>query len=122
MNSRHPSPRRVWKVGSKEQLLPHSRDPLDPVDPVENSETSIFDDPSVDFGHFACGASPGNASRRLRRQIEALGGTGRALGSPGTALGGSGIHFSNKYSFYINILSLEICCPCSKDILSYSEI
>ena len=93
MNSRHPSPRRVWKVGSEEQLLPpHNRDPLDPldpvdpVDPVENSETSIFDNPSVDFGHFACGASPGNASRRLRRQIKALGGTGRALGGPGNVL------------------------------------
>ena len=54
VNSRHPGPRRVWKVGSGVRLMtPHNRDP---VDPVENSETSIFDDPSVDFGHLACGA------------------------------------------------------------------
>ena len=36
LNSRHPGPRRVWKVGSEQQLLPpHNRDPLDPL---ENSE------------------------------------------------------------------------------------
>ena len=50
LNSRHPDPRRVWKVGSGARLLPPlRRDQLDSRDPGENSETSIFDNPSVDF-------------------------------------------------------------------------
>ena len=53
MNSRHPDPRRVWKVGSGPRLLPplsrDSRDPGDPRDPGMRSDTSIFDNPSVDF-------------------------------------------------------------------------
>ena len=79
----------MWKVGSEAHLLPplprdpldpldpvDPVDPLDPVDPVENSETSIFDNPSVDFGHFACGAPPGNAPTPLG----ALGELWEALG------------------------------------------
>ena len=53
LNSRHPDPRRVWKVGSGARLLPPlCRDPVDLVDPVDpgmRSETSIFNNPSVDF-------------------------------------------------------------------------
>ena len=52
----------MWKVGSGAHLLtPFPQDPADPldlVDPAENSETSIFDDPSHDFGQFACKATP----------------------------------------------------------------
>ena len=34
-NSRHPGPRRVWKGGSEEQLLPPlPEDPEDPEDPL----------------------------------------------------------------------------------------
>ena len=29
------------------------QDPVDPVDPEMSSETSIFDNPSITFGHFA---------------------------------------------------------------------
>ena len=47
LNSRHPDPRRVWKVGSGAHLP--TPFPRDPVDPRENSETSTFDNPSVDF-------------------------------------------------------------------------
>ena len=53
LNSRHPDPRRVWKVGSGARLLPplrrDPRDPRDQRDPGKSSETSIFDNPSVDF-------------------------------------------------------------------------
>ncbi len=36
MNSRHPDPRRVWKVGSVAHWLPPlPLNPLDPVDPVD---------------------------------------------------------------------------------------
>ena len=43
VNSRHPGPRRVWKVGSEQQLLPPlPGNPRDPVDPVENSERLDF--------------------------------------------------------------------------------
>jgi len=53
----------VWKVGSGAHLLPPlPLDPLDPLDPVENSETSIFDNPSVDFGQKAGKARPKIAS------------------------------------------------------------
>ena len=52
VNSRHPGPRRVWKVGSGARLLPplpldwldpaDPADPVDPVDPVKNSERIVF--------------------------------------------------------------------------------
>ena len=75
----------MWKAGSEPRLLTplqlDPRDPGDPRDPAENSETSIFDDPSVDFGHFACGAPPKIASRRLWSQSEALGELWEGLGS-----------------------------------------
>ena len=44
LNSRHPDPRRVWKVGSGARLLP----PLQ-GNPGNNSEASIFDNPSGDL-------------------------------------------------------------------------
>ena len=63
LNSRHPDPRRVWKVGSGAHLLPSllgdprdpqdPQDPRDPRDPGENSEASIFSNLSVAFDHFA---------------------------------------------------------------------
>ena len=59
LNYRHPGPRRVWKGGSEHQFMtafPADRvdpvdplDPADPVDPLENSQTSFFDNPSIDF-------------------------------------------------------------------------
>ena len=56
MNSRHPDPRRVWKVGSGARLLPplpaDPADPADPLDPAMRSETSIFDNPSGDFEQY----------------------------------------------------------------------
>ena len=49
----------MWKVGSGAHWLPplpgdpgDPADPLDPVDPGKNSETSIFDNPSGDFGKY----------------------------------------------------------------------
>ena len=46
VNSRHPGPRRVWKVGSGARLLPplplDPVDPLDPLDPLESSVMLIF--------------------------------------------------------------------------------
>ena len=49
-NSRHPDPRRVWKVGSGAHLLPPL--PEDLGDPGMRSETSICDNPSVDFEKY----------------------------------------------------------------------
>ena len=58
-NSHHPGPRRVWKVGSEQQLLsPFPEDPEDSADSRENSETFSFEHLSVTFGHLACGAPP----------------------------------------------------------------
>ena len=47
----------MWKVGSGARLLPplpeDPRDSRDPRDPGMSSETSIFDNPSIDFEkHF----------------------------------------------------------------------
>ena len=84
MNSRHPSRRRVWKVGSGARLLtPLPRYPWDRWDPIDlrmRSETSIFSNPSVTFGHLAGQAPPQIRSTRLWRQSEALGRPGGALG------------------------------------------
>ena len=71
MNSRHPSPRRVWKVGSGARLLTPL--PRDPGDPVENSETFIFEHPSITLSHLACKAPPRNGSRTLWRPRGPLG-------------------------------------------------
>ena len=85
MNSRHPGPRCVWKVGSGARLLP----PLcrDPVDQLESSETSIFDDPSVDFGHFACGVPPCEPLGELWESPGSFGASGGALGGLWEGLG-----------------------------------
>ena len=76
MNSRHPDPRRVWKVGSGARLLPPlPRDPvdsLDPVDPVMRSETSIFDNPSGTFGHFARKMFPQSGPKRFLQLEKSL--------------------------------------------------
>ena len=75
----------MWKVGSEEQLLPPL--PPDPRDPRENSETSIFNNPSVDFGHFACGASPEKPWVSSGTPWESF---GRVWGSSGTGPRGAG--------------------------------
>ena len=53
VNSRHPDPRRVWKVGPGAHLLPplpaDCRDNRDNRDCRNCAETSIFDNPSIDF-------------------------------------------------------------------------
>ena len=71
MNSRHPSPRRVWKVGSGARLLA----PLlgNPVDLLESSETFIFEHPSITLSHLACKAPPRIGSRTLWRHCGPLG-------------------------------------------------
>ena len=80
MNSRHPDPRRVWKVGSGACLLP----PLPRIrriqpDPTgsnranrESSETSIFDNPSVTFGHFARKLCPQIGPKRFLQLEKSL--------------------------------------------------
>ena len=85
----------MWKVGSGARLLPPLLgDPGDPGDNRNNSETSIFDNPSITFGHFAGKGPPNNGSRMLQRpcgplgQLWALRGSfGRLWGSSGRALG-----------------------------------
>ena len=46
----------MWKVGSGARLLPplleDPRDSRDPRDPGMSSETSIFDNPSIDFEKY----------------------------------------------------------------------
>ena len=74
MNSRHPSPRRVWKVGSGACLpTPLPRNPADPGDPGESSETFISDNPSITFGQKVGKAPPRNGSRGLWRPRGPLG-------------------------------------------------
>ena len=74
MNSRHPSPLRVWKVGSGAHLLPPlHRDPRDSRDPRENSETFIFECPSITFGQKVGKAPPRIGSGTLWRSRGPLG-------------------------------------------------
>ena len=83
LNSRHPDPRRVWKVGSGARLATalcrDPGDPGDPRDPRENSETSIFDNPSVENGQQCRKTAPGAAGAPDRPQAP----TGRPPGVPG---------------------------------------
>ena len=49
LDPHHPDPRRVWKLGSGARLATaFPRDNRDPGNPRMSSETSIFDNPSVD--------------------------------------------------------------------------
>ena len=53
LNSRHPDPRRVWKVGPGSHLLtPLPGDPRECRDPGESSQTLILDNPSITFSPF----------------------------------------------------------------------
>ena len=79
-NSRHPSPRRVWKVGSGARLLaPLPGNLVDLLDPLESSETFIFEHPSITLSHLACKAPP---QERLQDALEPLRASGSALGAP----------------------------------------
>ena len=97
MNSRHPDPRRVWKVGSGARLLPPLRwDPRDPRDSRENSETFIFEHPSITFGQKVGKAPPGSASGRSGGPAGLWVSSGSSLGSFGKPLGAC---LRQKYSF-----------------------
>ena len=59
LNSRHPDPRRVWKVGSEQHLLtPFCGECDENQARQENAEMLIFDNHSITLAQFARKALP----------------------------------------------------------------
>ena len=66
MNSHHPDPGRVGKVGSGARLPPPLQlDRLDPLDQLKSFRTSVFVGRAGEFDQFTCKACPRKGTRYL---------------------------------------------------------